>query len=104
MLRAMLTLKIKPGREQDVEQFWKNSIEYLNTWPGFTRQYFMRHVDDPSIIVLSSDWKSKEDFNEFFRVIHQKGLTKPLHDMREESEVVVYEMLHDWASQSNTDH
>jgi heme-degrading monooxygenase HmoA len=93
MIRAMLTMKVKAGREMDFEQAWSVVAEQTRRAPGNLRQALLRDPRDTRTFVVSSDWESQEAFSRFERSDSQDRLTAPLREMRESVKMTLYHLV-----------
>jgi heme-degrading monooxygenase HmoA len=93
VVRATLTMKVKPGREEDFERAWRAIAEHVRTAPGNVRQTLLRDPNDPRMFVVESDWESREAFGSFERSPEQDDLTAPLRDLRESGQMVIHDLV-----------
>ncbi len=93
MVRATLYMKVKAGRENELEQTWRSIAERVRQEPGNIRQALLRDPNDRSSFVITSDWESRDAFTKFERSEEQDKLTAPLRDLRESASMTVHEIL-----------
>ena len=93
MIRAVLTMKVKSGQENNFEQAWKAIAEKTQVASGNLRQALLRSPQDPATFVITSDWESREAFTRFERSDEQDRLTAPLREMRESVKMTIYQLV-----------
>ena len=93
MIRAVLTMKVKEGREQDFEQAWKNVAEYTRHITGNLRQALLIDRSEPGVYVITSDWEDQESFHRFERSEIQDILTASLRAMRESARMSIQTLV-----------
>jgi heme-degrading monooxygenase HmoA len=93
MFRAVISMKVKAGREADFERAWETIAQQVRSAPGNLRQSLARDPSDNSTYVLTSDWQSREQFHDFERSPEQDALTAPLRELREAARMNVYHLL-----------
>ncbi len=93
MIRAMLTMKVKEGRERDFEQAWAAVAAYTRHMPGNIRQALLCDLQDPSLFIITSDWESREAFGRFERSTEQDDMTAPLRALRESAKMTIYHLV-----------
>jgi heme-degrading monooxygenase HmoA len=77
MYIAMNRFRIKPGREQDFIEIWKNRETYLDSVPGFKAFHLLQGPGNAEFTLFAShsEWATKQDFlnwteSEQFRKAH----------------------------------
>lgn len=93
MIRATLTMKVKPGRGGDFERAWNAISVKVRTAPGNLRQALLKAPDDPDSFVVTSDWETREQFQAFERSPEQDDLTAPLRAMRESASMTIHQLV-----------
>jgi heme-degrading monooxygenase HmoA len=93
MVRATLRLKVRPGREGDVERVWTAIAGEVRRAPGNLRLALLRDPADPGAFVITSDWESAAAFRAFERSPEQDDLTAPLRALRESASMAVVELV-----------
>ena len=93
MIRAVLRLRVRPGREEEFEAAWREISDTVRDAPGNLRQVLLRDSGDPRCYVISSDWESAAAFRSFERSPEQDALTAPLRGLRESAEMTVHEVV-----------
>jgi heme-degrading monooxygenase HmoA len=93
VVRATLSMKVKDGRGADFERAWAKIAEEVRKVPGNLRQALTRDPDDPDSFVVTSDWRSREEFGKFERSPEQDDLTAPLRELRASAQMTVYELV-----------
>jgi heme-degrading monooxygenase HmoA len=93
MIRATLTMKVKPGRGADFERAWAAISEKVRSAPGNLRQALLKSPDDPDSFVVTSDWETREQFQAFERSPEQDDLTAPLRAMRESASMTIHQLV-----------
>jgi heme-degrading monooxygenase HmoA len=93
MMRAILSLRLKPGRQRDFEAAWLQVAEVVRQLPGNTHQALLRDTRDSASYVITSDWVDSRSFHEFERSAQQEGLTWALRELRESASMTTYEIV-----------
>src|SRR5438552_3317330 len=62
MVRATLTITVKPGKEDEFVEAWRAIAEEVSREPANLRQALMRDADAERTFVLLSEWESREAF------------------------------------------
>jgi len=93
VVRATLYMKVKAGREDELERTWRKIADRVRQEPGNIRQALLRDPEDRSSFVITSDWESREAFTRFERSEQQDKLTAPLRDVRESASMTVHEIV-----------
>jgi heme-degrading monooxygenase HmoA len=93
VIRATLSIKVKPGREAEFERVWQTVAERVRTEPGNVRQTLLRDPADPSGYVIASDWESRDAFTRFERSPAQDALTAPIRELRASASMTVQEIV-----------
>lgn len=94
MVRATLYMKVKDGRGSDFEREWRTIAEEVRRLSGSIRQALTRDPEDPDSFVVTSDWRSREEFGEFERSSEQDRLTAPLRELRASSRMTVHDLVY----------
>jgi len=95
MVRATLTITVKPGMEAEFERVWREIAEHVRRNPANVRQTLLRDPDDTRTFIVTSDWVNREAFTEFERSPEQDDLTAPIRDLRETGRMAVQEIVVD---------
>ena len=95
MVRATLTITLKPGKEEEFERAWRVIAEQVRRNPANVRQTLLRDPDDSRTFIVSSDWASREAFSQFEVSPEQDDLTAPLRELRESGRMTVQEIVVD---------
>ncbi len=93
MIRVTLYMKVKAGREDEFEQAWRMVAAYTQSVTGNLRQALLRDPEDPTGFVISSDWKSREDFRLFEQSAEQDRITAPLRELRESAKMSILNLV-----------
>jgi quinol monooxygenase YgiN len=93
MVRATLTITVKPGKEDEFVEAWRAIAEEVSREPANLRQALMRDADAERTFVISSDWESREAFHEFERSPEQEELTAPMRDLRESGRMTIQDVV-----------
>lgn len=93
MIRAVLKMKVKEGREQDFEQAWRRVAEHTCHVPGNLRQALLVDQGEPGVFIITSDWEDHESFRCFERSEIQDILTSSLRAMRESSQMSIQTLV-----------
>jgi heme-degrading monooxygenase HmoA len=93
MVRATLYMKVKDGRGSDFEREWRAIADEVRKVPGNVNQALSRDPEDPDSFVVTSDWRTREEFGKFERSPEQDDLTAPLRDLRESARMTVHELV-----------
>jgi heme-degrading monooxygenase HmoA len=94
MVRATLYMKVKEGRGNDFEREWRAIAEEVRKVPGNIRQALARDPEDADSFVVTSDWRTREQFGEFERSPEQDDLTAPIRDLRESARMTVQDLIY----------
>jgi heme-degrading monooxygenase HmoA len=95
MVRATLTITVKPGKEEEFVRVWQEIAEHVRHNTGNVRQTLLRSADEERTFVVASDWGSREAFTEFERSPEQDDLTAPIRALRESGRMTVQEIVVD---------
>ena|SRR5947209_5879069 len=93
MVRATLYMKVKDGRGSDFERAWRAIADEVRKAPGNISQALSRDPEDPDSFVVTSDWRSREEFGEFERSPEQDDLTAPIRELRESARMTVHDLI-----------
>jgi quinol monooxygenase YgiN len=64
MVRATLRLRVRPGREPELERVWRAIAGEVRHAPGNLRQALLRDPAEPGTFVITSDWESAAAFGD----------------------------------------
>jgi heme-degrading monooxygenase HmoA len=93
MVRATLYMKVKDGRGSDFEREWRAIADEVRKVPGNVNQALSRDPEDPDSFVVTSDWRTREEFGKFERSPEQDDLTAPLRELRESARMTVQDLI-----------
>jgi heme-degrading monooxygenase HmoA len=93
MVRATLYMKVKDGRGGDFEREWLAIADEVRNVPGNIRQALSRDPEDPDSFVVTSDWRTREEFGKFERSPEQDDLTAPIRELRESARMTVQDLI-----------
>jgi heme-degrading monooxygenase HmoA len=93
MVRATLYMKVKDGRGSDFEREWRAIADEVRKVPGNIRQALSRDPEDGDSFVVTSDWRTREEFGEFERSPEQDDLTAPIRELRESARMTVQDLI-----------
>ena len=93
MVRATLYMKVKAGRGSDFEREWLAISDEVRKVPGNIRQALSRDPEDSDSFVVTSDWKTREQFGKFERSPEQDDLTAPIRELRESARMTVQDLI-----------
>lgn len=93
MVRATLYMKVKDGRGSDFEREWIAIADEVRKVPGNIRQALSRDPEDPDSFVVTSDWRTREEFGKFERSSEQDDLTAPIRELRESARMTVQDLI-----------
>jgi heme-degrading monooxygenase HmoA len=93
MVRATLYMKVKDGRGSDFEREWLAIADEVRKVPGNIRQALSRDPEDPDSFVVTSDWRTREEFGKFERSSEQDDLTAPIRELRESARMTVQDLI-----------
>ena len=93
MIRVTLYMKVKAGREEEFEEAWRVVAAYTQGVAGNIRQALLRDPEDPTSFVITSDWKSREDFRQFEQSAEQDRITAPLRELRESAKMSILNLV-----------
>lgn len=82
-VRLTLTMRPRPGCEQDFIEAWRRVAEATRRVPGNLRQTLVRRGGDPLEIEITSDWTSVEDMRRWEKSDEQHALTAPIRELRQ---------------------
>jgi heme-degrading monooxygenase HmoA len=94
MVRATLYMKVKDGRGSDFEREWRAIADEVRKVPGNIRQALSRDPEDPDSFVVTSDWRTREQFATFERSPEQDDLTAPLRELRDSARMTVQDLIY----------
>lgn len=93
MVRATLYMKVKDGRGSDFEREWRAIADEVRKAPGNISQALSRDSEDPDSFVVTSDWRTREEFGKFERSPEQDDLTAPIRELRESARMTVHDLI-----------
>lgn len=93
MIRATLTIDVRPGHEPAFECAWRAVAAEVRGTPGHLRQALLRDPAASTRYVVSSDWESADAFRAFERSPAQEALTAPLRALRTSASMTVHDLL-----------
>src|SRR2546421_11091799 len=93
MVRATLYMKVRTGRGSDFEREWLAISDEVRKVPGNIRQALSRDPEDSDSFVVTSDWKTREQFGKFERSPEQDDLTAPIRELRESARMTVQDLI-----------
>ena len=95
MVRVILVMKVKPGKEEEFERAWRGVAERARRIPGNVRQTLMRDPGSESTFAIATEWESREAYTQFEVSADQDELTAPLRALRESASQVIYDIVAD---------
>jgi heme-degrading monooxygenase HmoA len=93
MIRATLTVEVRPGHEPAFERAWRAVAEEVRGTPGHVRQALLRDPGDPARFVITSDWQTADAFRAFERSPEQEALTAPLRALRASASMSIHDLI-----------
>ncbi len=93
MIRATISMKVKPGRQVDFEAAWHKIADHVRLDPANLRQALLRDPRDATVYVITSDWESADAFHRFEVSHRQDALVSPLAQLRESASLVIYDIV-----------
>jgi heme-degrading monooxygenase HmoA len=67
MVMIVATVAVVPGREEEWEAVWRHLRTTATGYPGFRRMTLLRDTARPGHYVVSCEWESRSEFDEFRR-------------------------------------
>ncbi len=92
MVRALLEMRVRAGQESAFVETWRGVARLAAAAPGNLRQALLRDPNDPDRFVVSTDWRSLQDFRAFERSPEQDAATAPLRQLRASASMSVFEV------------
>lgn len=82
VLRVLLQIEVKPGRERDFEELWCRHSAFISHLPHNRGQSLLRRADNPAGYVVITDWVDEEAFRSFEHSEPQQEYLKKLWPLR----------------------
>jgi heme-degrading monooxygenase HmoA len=93
MLRATLTMTVRPGCEDAFIQAWQEVANYTRYVPGNLRQSLQRDRKEGLVFTITSDWQDLASFTAYERSPEQDAITATLRDLRVSSQMSITDLL-----------
>jgi heme-degrading monooxygenase HmoA len=93
MVRAILTMTVRPGSEREFERAWGRVADVARDAPGNRGQALLHDRREARTYLVVSDWDSAAAFAAFERSPEQDDLTAPLRALRETASMQVLDVL-----------
>src|SRR5260221_10588171 len=93
MLRATLTMKVRPGCEDAFIQAWQAVANYTRHVPGNLRQSLQRDLNEGQLFTITSDWQDQASFIAYERSPEQDAITTSLRDLRLSTQMSITDLL-----------
>lgn len=93
MLRATLTMTVRPDCEDAFIQAWQEAADYTRHVPGNLCQSLQCDRKEGLVFTITSDWQDLASFTAYERSPEQDTITAPLRDLRLSSQMSITELL-----------
>jgi heme-degrading monooxygenase HmoA len=93
MLRATLTMQVRPGCEETFIQAWQAVADYTCHVPGNLRQSLQRDRNEAQVFTITSDWQDLASFTAYEQSAEQDAITAPLRDLRLSARMSITDLL-----------
>jgi heme-degrading monooxygenase HmoA len=91
-IKVLMHRKIKPGKEKELSETVRALRFKAIVARGYISGETLRSVEDPSIQLVISTWKSIEDWNNWFNTPERKAFQEKLDVILEEpTKIAAYE-------------
>jgi heme-degrading monooxygenase HmoA len=91
-VKVFIQRKIKPGKEKELIEAIKGLRTRLIDTPGYVAGEILRSIEDPSLHVVISTWKSIEDWNNWVNSSQRKAFQQKIDVIIEEpTKIALYE-------------
>lgn len=72
-VKILIHRRIKPGKEEELSQAVREIRSKAMNAPGFISGETLRSVEDPSVHLVISTWKTLEDWNRWINTPERKA-------------------------------
>jgi len=94
MIRAMLSMVVRPGQEDEFQKIWLASARQIALGhPANQGQSLALDANGPRKFVISSDWASREALEAFESSAARRALSEALEPLRESAAKSVLEIV-----------
>jgi heme-degrading monooxygenase HmoA len=84
-VKILIYRKVRPGKEKELSEAVRNLRSKAIHAEGFISGETLRSVEDPSIHLVISTWKSIEDWNSWINTPERKAFQQKIDTILEES-------------------
>jgi len=91
-VKILIYRKVKPGKEEELSEAVKNLRSKAIHAEGYISGETLRSIEDPSVHLVISTWKSIEDWNNWFNTPERKAFQQKIDAILEEvAKITAYE-------------
>ena len=91
-VKVVIYRKVRPGKEKELSEAVRNLRSQAIHAEGYISGETLRSVEDPSIHLVISTWKSIEDWNNWFNTPERKAFQEKIDTILEEpTKIAPYE-------------
>ncbi len=91
-IKILIHRKVKPGKEKELSQAVRNLRSKIIHAGGYISGETLRSIEDPSIYLVISTWRSLEDWNHWANSRDRKAFQQKTDPMLEEpTKITSYE-------------
>jgi heme-degrading monooxygenase HmoA len=83
-VKILIYRKIKPGKEKELSEAVRELRSKAIHAPGYISGETLRSIEDPSVHLVISSWKSIEDWNKWFNTPERKAFQEKMDVILEE--------------------
>ena len=93
MIRSVLTMQVREGREEEFRRVWESHAPRIATRPGHRGQSFAAREGHPRTYVITGDWADRQALADFESSPDRRALSAQLDPLRESASKTVLEVL-----------
>jgi heme-degrading monooxygenase HmoA len=91
-VKILIYRKVKPGKEEELSEAVRNLRSEAIHAEGYISGETLRSIEDPSLHLVISTWKSLEDWNNWFNTPERKAFQQKIDAFLEEpAKIAAYE-------------
>ncbi|HET8564013.1 MAG TPA: antibiotic biosynthesis monooxygenase family protein [Candidatus Binatia bacterium] len=91
-VKVLIYRKIKPGKEKELSEAVRELRSKAIHAPGYISGETLRSIEDPSVHLVISTWKSIEDWNAWFNTSERKAFQEKMDViLQEPTKIAPYE-------------